>query len=178
MNLNTLDYGRENFDNIVFVDIDGVFNHINMKCDYQFLEESVQVINELYDSHKIKLVLSSSWRNAYSFQFMQQLFQDNGIKAPLIDKTFTYFSNIENKNCFTLEDLETEEIDIRYSREYEIYSWIKIFNPQHFLILDDYQMKKFNLNEHQVLTSYFGTIEEDMGLRKKHLEKCKEILDI
>lgn len=177
MNLESIDYGKEEFKNIVFVDIDGVFNHMNTKCDYKFVDESVDVINELYKTHQIQLVLSSSWKTAYSFSFMQKLFKDNGIKAPLIDKTFTYFNNIGNNNYCTLEDIEKEETDVHYSREYEIYYWIKIFKPKHFLILDDYEMKKFNLRQHQILTAYWGK-EEDMALRKKHLKECKRILSI
>lgn len=177
MDLNAVDYGTENFENIVFVDIDGVFNYMNMKCEYRFLQESVDAINELYDTHRIQLVLSSSWKNAYSFLFMQTLFKDNGIKAPLIDKTFTYFQNMENNNNFSLEDLEGNELDVHYAREYEIYSWLKVFKPKHFLILDDYEMKKFNLREHQILTSYFGNNNEELAFRRKHLNEGRKILE-
>ncbi len=178
MNSEIFEYGEERFENIVFVDIDGVFNHIKTECDYEFLPESVMALNELYETHQIKLVLSSSWKNAYSFLFMQKLFQYNGIKAPLIDKTCTYFHSIENNNCCTLEELENEETDVRYSREYEIYYWIKIFKPKHYLIIDDYKMEKFNLEEHQILTSYFGEKVTDMAFRKKHLDECRRILSL
>lgn len=178
MNLDDINYGKQEFENIVFVDIDGVLNHSNMDAEYRFLKESVEALNELYESHKIQIVISSSWKNAYAFSFLQKLFIENGIKAPVIDKTFTFFSKIENNNSFSLNEMETQTEDVHYSREYEIHYWIKVFKPKHFLILDDYEMQMFELKEHQILTSYWGEKEEDMAFRKKHLNECKRILGI
>ena len=114
MNLDDINYGKQEFENIVFVDIDGVLNHSNMDAEYRFLKESVEALNELYESHKIQIVISSSWKNAYAFSFLQKLFIENGIKAPVIDKTFTFFSKIENNNSFSLNEMETQTEDVHY----------------------------------------------------------------
>lgn len=178
MSIDMSEYGKQEFENIVFLDIDGVLNHHKTRYEYRFIDESVGALNDLYKTHNIEIVLSSSWKNAYSFSFIQKLFQDNVIKAPLIDKTSTFFQNVDNKNCVSLDEIEKEETDVHYSREYEIYCWIKVFQPKHYLILDDYKMQMFGLEEHQVLTSYWGKKEEDMAFRRKHLPECHRILEI
>lgn len=175
-NLNRKNYGMEQFENIVFVDIDGVFNHMNIHCTYKFLEESVETLNMLYEKYNINLVLSSSWRHAYSFSFMQKLFQDNGIKAPLIDKTPIIVSKQEDKKSFCLGDLDIENDDF-FSRDYEIYEWIHMFKPKHFLILDDFEMKMPFLRTHQLVTLYWGNKESDLALRKKYFDICCNILE-
>lgn len=173
------DYGTLILDYIVFIDIDGVLNHMNTNSTYKFERESVETINILFNKYKINLVLSSSWKDAYPFSFMQKLFKDNGIKAPLIDKTST-FINYENRinQSVNLVEIENMEVKNFYTREYEILDWIKKFNPKHYLILDDFKMKEPLLEKHQVLTNNWGYFEEDMALRKKHLNKCYDILNI
>ena len=147
MDLYNEDYGIEHLDNIVFVDIDGVFNHMNTKCTYKFLKESVDTLNILYDEFNISLVLSSSWREAYSFGFMQKLFKDNGIKAPLIDKTpIVVCQQKQEKSLLLNEIIDIDETDNTYiKRDYEIYHWLLLFKPKHFLIFDDFKMTEFNL---------------------------------
>lgn len=167
---------QEIFDAVAFVDIDGVFNHMNMPNAGRFLKESVEVINYLYDKYNIQLVLSSSWREAYTFAFMQRLFADNGIRAPLIDRTYVYFCGRKNDakiNVF--DDKEPEPSDV-FTRDNEIRKWVTMFKPRHFVILDDIEMQDGYLKEHQCLTDYFGNEEEKMGLQKCHIEQIENIL--
>lgn len=178
-NLEDENYGIQKFNYIVFVDIDGVFNHMNTSCNYKFLKESIETLNMLYDKYNIQLVLSSSWRCAYSFSFMQKLFKDNGIKASLIDKTPIIVAKKEDKISFCLGDFDYDNDDFckEFSRDYEIYEWIHLFKPKHFLILDDFEMKMPFLKEHQFITSYWGTKNSDLALRKKHFNDCCKILE-
>lgn len=182
-NLVDYNYRIENFEYIAFVDIDGVLNHMQMKCTYEFLKESVDVLNDLYEKYNIQLVLSSSWRHAYSFAFMQKLFKDNGIKAPLIDKTYICFNNNEKKVSLNLSELLEEDYDDEYiatslyTRDNEIYEWVKMFKPKHFVILDDFKMHGQFLQNHQWLTYYWGEKKEDLALRLKHLPKIYKILE-
>ena len=173
MDLTSDNYGIENLDNIVFVDIDGVFTHNNTKCTYEFLEEPIDTLNILYDEFKINLVLSSSWKYSYSFAFMQKLFKDNGIKAPLIDKTFTVVSAEDKKKSFLLSDIDEENY---LKRDYEIYKWLQIFKPTHFLILDDFKMTEFGLREHQCLTYFWHNNPNKLALTKNNLDECRKIL--
>lgn len=168
----------EQFDYIAFVDIDGVFNHLNMKCDEIFLEEAVEVINELYEKYDIKLVLSSSWRHSFTFSYMEELFRKNNVKAPLIDRTYICAS--ANKTDLNLDDIDTVyDVNIKtdiFSRETEIYAWVNAFKPKHFVIFDDYKMMNDFLYEKQVLTRFFGEDSEKLGLRKFYMNQIDNIL--
>ena len=44
---------NEHFENIVFLDIDGVLNNQYFKGEYVFTKESVEVLNYLYEKYKI-----------------------------------------------------------------------------------------------------------------------------
>jgi hypothetical protein len=170
----------ETFDYIAFVDIDGVFNYMDMECSFGFIQESVDVINKLYEEYGIKLVLSSSWREAYTFEFMKDLFQNNGVKAPLIDRTYFNVTPQKEKD-FSLGEIECldDEDDVYKpsTRDNEIYEWVKRFKPKHFIIFDDFKMHGV-LKKYQCVTSYWGEDESLLGLRMMHLDECREILEL
>lgn len=163
---------EEIFENIVFLDIDGVMNDI-FSNEY-FTKEAIDTLNDLYEKINYKIVLSSSWKNAFTLYKMQEIFKNIGIKAPLIDKTMTFFKNDPNKrNNITLDELDNLEIDKIYTRDYEINMWIKVFKPKHFVILDDFFFDDEILKEHLVQTSFFG-LEKDKG----NLSLRKELIPI
>lgn len=187
-NLEDLNFYEENFyeenlnkiDNIVFLDIDGVLNDMNQPCTYKFKEESIDVLNYLYKKYNINIVISSSWREAYTFAFLQKLLKDNGILAPIIDKTNVFFKEKEDINCVSLEEIENlnEDISNIYSRDYEILDWLKRFKPNHFLILDDFKMSNSLLFKHQVLTKYWSYNQNDLALNKNQIDLCEYILEL
>lgn len=170
---------NEHFENIVFLDIDGVLNNQYFKGEYVFTKESVEVLNYLYEKYNIKIVISSTWKNAYSFAFLQLVFKENNIKAPLIDKTMTFITPDEKRSkTMTLEELLNEEVNEIFTREYEINKWIKLFQPNHYVILDDFKMRDKNLFTHQILTYNWGEEESTLGLRKFHINKIEQILKL
>lgn len=169
---------NEEFDNIVFLDIDGVMNNQYNKGEYIFTKETVEVLNYLYEKFNIKIVLSSSWRTAYSFTFLQTIFKENNIEAPLIDKTPRFINKNKDKRCnsLSIDELEAYEIDEIYTREYEIFDWISVFRPKHYVIIDDFKMKNKELFNHQILTYNWGDDESFLGLRKFHINKIEKYL--
>lgn len=182
-NLEDLNFDEENLnkiDNIVFLDIDGVLNDMNQPCTYKFKEESIDVLNYLYKKYNINIVISSSWREAYIFAFLQKLLKENGILAPIIDKTNVFFKEKEDINCASLEEIENlnEDISNIYSRDYEILDWLKRFKPNHFLILDDFKMSNPLLFKHQVLTKYWSYNQNDLALNKNQIDLCEYILEL
>lgn len=187
-NLEDLNFYEENFyeenlnkiDNIVFLDIDGVLNDMNQPCTYKFKEESIDVLNYLYKKYNINIVISSSWREAYTFAFLQKLLKDNGILAPIIDKTNVFFKEKEDINCVSLEEIENLKDDISniYSRDYEILDWLKRFKPKHFLILDDFKMSNPLLFKHQIVTKYWSYNQNDLALNKNQIDLCEYILEL
>lgn len=106
---------EEIFENIIFLDIDGVMNDIFSK-EY-FTKEAIDTLNDLYKEIEYKIVLSSSWKNAFTLYKMQEIFKSIGIKAPLIDKTMTFFKNEPNKrNNITLDELDSLDSETSRSR--------------------------------------------------------------
>lgn len=167
----------ENFEYVVFLDIDGVLNHMYMKTTFDFLKESVDVLNYMYDKYNIQIVLSTSWRHAFTFNFMQQLFKDNNIKAPIIDRTYIVLSESSNDISFKLDEIyDINPLDNVFSREAEIYKWVTMFNPEHFIIIDDYKMNNDFLYKYQLLTNFYGE-ENDCALRFKHIDIIDDIFE-
>ena len=106
--------------------------------------------------------------------------KENGILAPIIDKTNVFFKEKEDINCASLEEIENlnEDISNIYSRDYEILDWLKRFKPNHFLILDDFKMSNPLLFKHQVLTKYWSYNQNDLALNKNQIDLCEYILEL
>jgi hypothetical protein len=150
-------------DNIIFLDIDGVLN-VFASSSVDFEQESIDTLNELYDKIKYKIVLSSSWKESWPIYYLQEMFRNIGIKAPLIATTNTYFDKDNEKISFNLEDIGKFEEKECYSREYEILQWVRLYKVEHFIILDDIQILKDELKDHAIWTL-------KNGLRKEHLNE-------
>ena len=180
LNIQDINYGNENLDNIVFLDIDGVLNDMTSHYNYEFNKEAIAILNDLYKKYNIKIVISSSWREAYTFQFLQKLFNDNKLIAPIIDKTNVFFKDSIETNTMSLEEIENLKDDISniYSRDYEILDWLKRFKPKHFLILDDFKMSNPLLFKHQIVTKYWSYNQNDLALNKNQIDLCEYILEL
>lgn len=155
---------------VVFLDIDGVLNHIGCKEETDFLPEAIQVLNEL-NKRNCWFVLHSSWRTAFPLRLIEQELLKHGFQGFLLDKTVEYIGKPELKS-FTwnsLEEMETHPI------EEEILQYIRLYDIKQFLILDDLPFQTPLLSKHQVQTSYFDP--QNGGLSIRHLEQCLKILE-
>lgn len=87
---------------VIFLDIDGclrthksdtewslIINEpIPFKVfDRKFSNKAVSNINYIYSITNCKLVISSTWRCNYTLEELRNIFRNNGIYAPIIDKT-------------------------------------------------------------------------------------------
>lgn len=142
---------------VVFLDIDGVLNNIACPSEKDFTQESIDVLNELYEKFYIKIVLSTSWKEAYVFSELVEFLHGKGIKAPIIDKTPQYIGE-----------------HAEYERDHEILSFIRTHNVKKYVILDDWMLKDPELAAHQVLTCYYD--EKAGGLRACHKDEICGIL--
>lgn len=166
---------------IVFLDIDGVLNHAGCKCEKDFLQESIDVLNYLYDKYEIEIVLSSSWRTAYTMKYMNFLFSKNGIKADIIDKTPEYIGEydkqaVENSEGLTLDQLCEAAIPPDAGRNREIIHWVRRHDVKKFVILDDFFFTNDICKKHLVQTSWHDEING--GLRKEHIPLIEKIFEI
>ena len=145
---------EEIFKNIVFLDIDGVLqNNFTENDSFTYEKDSIAFLNQLYEEFQIKLVLSSSWRHAFTFQYMQDLLKENGILAPLIDRTYIVTDNERVHTAITLDDLDkcyTFNSKDVMTRDCEVFEWIKMFHPEHYLVLDDFSFSIESLESHRI----------------------------
>lgn len=162
--------------NIIFLDFDGVLNHAGCSPETNFLQESIDVLNRVYDQIPYSIVLSTSWKNAYVFTDLVKLLQDKGIKAPAIDKTPTFIGRCSPKGS-TINLSEEEfykQMPIDAGPNREIMEYINIHSIKHYVILDDCYFSHPKLHSHQVQTCFYD--EVNGGLRFHHINKILRIL--
>lgn len=141
---------REKIDTVIFLDIDGVLmtNFSDYSGEYpRFDVESIIFLNNLYRSIKYDIVLISSWKDAYTIKYMNDLFKSNGIEAEIIDKT-DIIEKAYNRCDISLYDIDNKKY--KTGRDDEIHKWLSVFNPNHYLILDDFIVSDLELRKHQI----------------------------
>ncbi len=143
--------------NILFLDIDGVLNVYQGKPDC-FSKEAVDVINKITKEYHLNIVISSSWRESFTFEELETLFKENGIEAKIVDKTPIFIGNL------TREFVSIRDEEIKY--------YLRTHNINNFCIVDDYAIRYPELVSHFVQTDY------ETGLIKKDLPKIEKILNI
>lgn len=142
-------------ENIVFLDIDGVMNDYEGNPE-EFSPEAVKIINYLYNKYNISIVISSGWRDSYTFDDFEKLFEKNGVLARVIDITPIFLGDLQKKNASI--------------RDEEIFYYVRRHNLKKYLILDDYSIRYKELVPHFVQTDY------DKGLSFDELQKIEKIL--
>ncbi len=137
--------------NLLFLDIDGVLTSddlpINNNLLYPFSPTCVKCLNTILQKHKLKIILTSSWRNVFDTEKQNQIFKENGVVQMPYGQT---------------KDLGYE------NRLQEIKTYLKNRKIENFVILDDMDIKGLNSN--------FVLINPRTGLTEKDLEKVDEIL--
>jgi histidinol phosphatase-like enzyme len=152
---------------VIFLDIDGVLNsgnyvkNPNIDFDdpaYQIDPEAVVRLNKITDATGAKIVVSSTWRNAFRehptpVPALQECLQSYKITGEVIDMT------VDKPNA------------IRNRRGKEIQVWLDTHYSEieKFVIIDD-DVDMGRLRSHQVKTLF-----ED-GLQDSHVERIIEIL--
>ena len=93
---------------LLFLDIDGVMTNddtiINPNHICSFSKSCVEVLNQILQTHQVKIILTSSWRTVYDSETIHQMFTQNGViqtpagKTPSISVickfNFTNFSQL------------------------------------------------------------------------------------
>lgn len=171
-----------NINRIIFLDIDGVLNHISTKemmtdssntnkLSLPISEECISVLNDIiYQSgdNKIGIVITSSWRELLSLRKLKLFFEWFGLRGNIID--ILPINKLRHLNC---KSNERENMIIRWLLNYKHKN--KITN---ILILDDciraYEQKWIfdKLKDYLIVPSIF-----DGGLKKIHEDEAIEILN-
>lgn len=159
----------KNSEAVIFLDIDGVVNTINSEAK-QFSSEAVQVLNEIVREFSAKVVLSSSWKEFLSFPQLNELFQKNGAKFSISDKTPHYAGTYSVNASELTEEEFYMQMGEHEGRNEEIWQYIKSKEISCFVILDDLPFSNKFLSRHLVRTSI------ETGLLTSQKESIRKVL--
>lgn len=136
---------------LLFLDIDGVMNSNDGNLDntklYPFSSSCVDVLNEILSAHKLRIILTSSWRNVFDAEKQCQVFKENGVNQIPVG--------------------QTKDIGYKH-RSKEIKEYLKNKKVESFVILDDMQIDGFDKN--------FVLINPSTGLTREYIERINNIL--
>jgi hypothetical protein len=133
--------------NVIFTDIDGVFNTINRN---QWSSLSVGLYDDLCQEFNLKPVITSTWRVKHSIKELERIFQHYGIFTDIYD--FTPIINSEGRGG-------------------EIENWLKENQCDNYLILDDNirDIESYGLKNIVKCRSWIGFTKEEYDI-------CRNIL--
>lgn len=133
--------------NVIFTDIDGVFNTINRN---EWSPLSVALYDDLCQEFNLKPVITSTWRVKHSIKELERIFQHYGIFTDIYD--FTPIINSDGRGG-------------------EIENWLKENQCDNYLILDDNirDIESYGLKNIVKCRSW-------IGFTKEEYEICRNIL--
>lgn len=116
---------------LIFLDIDGVLNNDELlRRNIYLCSNKVSLLHQFCEQHDIKIVISSSWREIYSF--------DN-LKLMLFKEGFMNTDRIIDVTPIGKEFFDDDETRYIF-RGYEIEKWLSNQDIQYnYVILDDTQ---------------------------------------
>lgn len=144
---------------IIFLDIDGVLVPQNFSTPEEiptFDQKTIHRLNTLTSHFNALLVISSTWRLMHNLEKLQNILQQKGVKAPIIDQTpFIPYQ----------------------PRHKEILTWLSnnLHNPfvelQSFTIIDD-------ITDMGPLSRYSIKVNPKTGLTLENIGQATKILNI
>ena len=138
---------------LLFLDIDGVMTNddtiINPNHICSFSKSCVEVLNQILQTHHVKIILTSSWRTVYDQETIHHMFTENGVIQTPAGQT---------PSISTLR------------RGLEIKKYLEKRTPTHFVILDDMEITGFPKN--------YVLIDPATGLTTEHIPMINKILGV
>ena len=114
---------KEVYGSVGFLDFDGVLNTNYTKGHVLPVEEeAIEFLNELMVAHPYDIVLTTSWRECFTFTTLADWLKEIGVQAKVVDRTLAPVIQLgaEASKCFTLEEIEKEEENKLFDRTYQI----------------------------------------------------------
>lgn len=158
----------------MFLDIDGVlatqatykawravggcmYDRPQHRTEVLFDPECVSLVQELLDQTQAQVVISSTWRNLYPWDFLTGLLADVGITSPIVGRT---------------PHIKPKKMSQYIRRGDEIHAWLmeqpEAISQKDILILEDEEDVRPYRNR-QVQTTFYG---QHAGFREKHLKRA------
>lgn len=179
--LNDTTYGiRDNFENVIFLDIDGVLNKDRIGETELVNEGFVQNLAMVVEATKAEIVLISSWKRGLSDRLKNGYRSYNGKPDPAC-----ILMNLLSKYGLVIAD-QTPSFNLGTdARPTEIRAWLTYrLGVLNFVILDDDDWDWNWLTPHVIKTSVRILEPEDWsniyekGLKKEYAERAIEILQM
>jgi len=153
----------------IFLDIDDVLAtshqyYINPKKwddeyhRYRFDKKCVKVFNEIIEKTNPIIILSSDWKNKYSIEMLNRIFEINEINTIVTDVTLNLWGN-KFTSLAQLEDCRADEI-LLYVHEHNIENW---------LVIDDLDLSPWIDKQHFVRTPRANEGIKQSGIKNKIL---------
>lgn len=153
----------------IFLDIDGVLattpqfyskkRHEEWNC-YRFDTKCVKVFNEIIKKINPVIILSSDWKNQYSIETMNYIFEWNDINVKISD----YTPNLWGVEFFKANELEA-------CRASEIQTYVNNNQIKKWVAIDDLNLSPYISEENFVHTPRVNEGIKQSGVKEKILKK-------
>lgn len=172
---------------IIFLDVDGVLNsstYIN-KESYHINPEKVRFLRNIVDHSGANIVLTSTWKAGFDkktgkkaeyYMILERSLEEYGLKIFDITEEIPVKNHKNLPVAFSLEEIANFELLYGTGRAAEVENWIKKYQPESFVILDDENCdwKNYGLEKSWIQTSYYGL---HGGLLPEHVKRAIQILN-
>lgn len=171
--MNELDFIKDDFEKVIFLDIDGVLNDEGEKRRAGILidEECVKRLAFVIKQTGARVVMSSSWRTFYK-RFMDRNYVDDDIELNTLHRLLDKYQI----KLYGMTDTFHLGFDTRPA---EIRSWLS--NHHHvksFVIFDDIHYWNWNWLQPFLVLTYQETNDGyQKGLTDKHCKQAIKILN-
>lgn len=172
---------------IIFLDVDGLLNsstYIN-KESYHINPEKVRFLRNIVDHSGANIVLTSTWKAGFDkktgkkaeyYMILERSLEEYGLKIFDITEEIPVKNHKNLPVAFSLEEIANFELLYGIGRAAEAENWIKKYQPESFVILDDENCnwKNYGLEKSWIQTSYYGP---HGGILPEHIKRAIQILN-
>lgn len=157
---------------IIFLDIDGVLNDINLEKGKLFRQKAVQVLADIVHQSDATIVLSSTWKRIKDYS--EEKYPD------------AYHMWQELVNTLAQYGMEIFDVtpDRKGDRPLEIVEWLKIHENLNISswvsIDDDFSLEdyaKYGVEDHLFRTHFFVCKDDIGGLVPEHIPKILRMFE-
>jgi hypothetical protein len=124
---------------------------------FRFNEKAVSVYNKILLRTGASIVVTSDWKNDFTFKQLQEMFEWNGVCRTPVDVT----PNIPGRTLQKLEEWRAKEI-LQHVEEHKPSAWVAI---------DDLNLSKWISEDHFVYLPRFMEGIKQSGKAQKVIEK-------
>jgi hypothetical protein len=151
----------------IFIDLDGVLvttrQHFAKKLHPKYMtcpfdSKCVKVLNEILNTAKPHIILTSDWRSRFKLDVMNEIFKDNGV----IDTVFDYTPDFWGTQFTKLQDADM-------CRGFEILKYVHQYQIEKYVAVDDMNLNGW-IPDHFVRCTHSTEGIKQSGVKEKILK--------